>query len=92
MIVRVETASGSCHEVDFDTLAYRRLQLPVDPAEGVDRATLRRDGDELRLLQRPADPVIGKRWLLFLEPLDPAYDVTVRETTPVVAVEVIDVP
>jgi hypothetical protein len=90
MRIRVETESGSCHEVDTVAMTYRRLQLPVDPAPGSLRADLRRDGDTLRLLMVPTEPEIGKPWLLMLEPLNAAFRVTVRETTHVVAIEHMD--
>lgn len=87
MRLRVQTESGSCHEVDLTTLTYRRLQLPLDPSEGFNRANLRRDGDVLKLLGPPAEPVVGEPWVLVLEPLAEAAVWTVRATTPVVAIQ-----
>ena len=81
MKLRVLTESGSCHEVDMETLTYRRLQMPVDPSPESIRLDLRRDGDELRLLAPPAPPTIGEPWLLLLAPLAAGADVTVRTTT-----------
>lgn len=88
MKLRVLTESGSCHEVEG--LTYRRLQVPVDPSPESIRLDLRRDGDDLRLLAPPADPVIGEPWTLLLAPLAQGADITVRTTTFVVSVETFD--
>lgn len=90
MILRVETESGTCHEVDLEALTYRRLQLPLSPSGRTARGELRRDGELLRLLQLPAEPRLGESWILLLAPLNPAFGVTIRETTPVVAIELIE--
>lgn len=86
MILRVETESGTCHEVDLEALTYRRLQLPLSPSDRTARDDLRQDGELLRLPQPPVEPRVGESWILLLEPLNPAFKVTIRQTTPVVAI------
>lgn len=87
MKYRVDTESGACHEVDTDTLTYRRLQLPVDPSDGSQYADLRRDGEWLSLLEEPPEPLVVRPWMFVLVPLNPRAEFTVRVTTPVVRVE-----
>lgn len=88
--MRVHTESGSCHEVDTDAMTYRRLQLPLDPLPGSARADLRRDGEQIGLLGFPQLPVIGEPWALVLAPLADGVVFSLRSTTCVVAVEVLD--
>lgn len=88
MKYRVYTASGAVHEVDVTGLTYQRFRAGR-PRAGMRLADLRRDGEQLRLLVAPDRPVVGFGWLLVLEPLDPAAEMTLRTTTPVTSFEMI---
>lgn len=85
----VYTGSGAVHEVDTEQLTYRRWRAGT-PRPGLNLAELRRDGGQLRLLQSPAPPVVGQGWELLLEPLAEEALVTVRTTTPVVGIEIVE--
>lgn len=89
MKLLVYTASGAVHEVDTAALTYCRYRVGR-PRRGTALAELRRDAEQLRLLQQPPAPVVGQEWVLMLEPLAEEAVCTMRTTTPVVAVEVVD--
>lgn len=87
----VHTASGTVYQFTKDGMKVRRLRHrnPVDP-EAEERSELRQDGLWLHLYE-PAIPVVGLPMVLAYEVLDPPQEegasVTIRTTTPVVAVE-----
>lgn len=83
--LRVSTESGTTYVLDLDRSVVTRLPASLDVAGPHARsAVLRRDGDEIRLLQPPA-VTVGAPMVLWL---DVTRDGTpsMRVTTPVVAV------
>lgn len=70
----VTTESGTRYE--FDGLKMRRIS----------DASMRRDGEWIALLSEP-HPFVGEPMFLTLEPLATDADVTMRITTPVIAIE-----
>lgn len=90
--MKVTTESGAVYEFTKDRSKFRRLKnkLPIDPEAEVPRSTLRQDGKWLKLF-KPAEPVVGFRMVLAVEPLDPPQfegaGMTIRETSVVVGIE-----
>ena len=90
--MKVTTESGAVYEFTKDGTRFRRLKnkLPIDPGAEVPRTDLRQDGKWLKLFT-PAEPVVGFRMNLAVEPLDPPQfegaTVTMRSTSVVVGIE-----
>lgn len=82
----IHTESGSVYQTTNDGRKIRRLvhRNPIDPEAEVPRVALRKDGYWLEL-QAPAEPVIGMRMILLLEPLGDG-DVTTRMTSVVIGI------
>lgn len=79
--------SGATYQVTNDGRKIRRLihREPIDPNAEVPRVALRGDGRWLAL-QAPAEPVIGMRMILLLEPLG-VGSVTTRMTSVVIGIQ-----
>lgn len=78
------TQSGSKHYVDHFENVYKRL--PGDASHEL-YASLRQDGELLSFFSATL-PNVGDDLIVVLQPLGEG-DVTVRRTTPVVAIEVV---
>jgi hypothetical protein len=78
--VKVGTKTGSVYEFDLEALAVRRVN------NGEQWAELRKDSEWVQLLLEP-EFFIGKPMYLALAPLSDEWDITMRETTPVVYIE-----
>jgi hypothetical protein len=96
----VTTASGACHLIDASgphgAATVTRFAVGSGaPCDGFRIADLRRDGAPVRLaaVQHRVGSefrdgvVIGQEMYLILEPLGENADLTLRRTTPVVAIE-----
>jgi len=96
----VTTASGAMHLIestdpDGTVTAIRVTAGPVGNDPRFPRGSLRRDDQPVRVTgvqhligtTMSNGIVVGRDMWLYLEPLDPAADLTLRRTTPVVAVE-----
>ena len=96
----VRTASGAIHLIESTgpggtVIASRVSAGPAGDDPRYPLGTLRRDGQTLTVtgVQHLVDGImsngiaIGLDMWLYLEPLDPATDLTLRRTTPVVEVE-----
>lgn len=83
----IHCASGATYQVTNGGRKIRRLihRNPIDPDAEVPRVALRGDGRWLSL-QAPAEPVLGMRMILLLEPLGDG-EVTTRMTSVVVGIE-----
>ena len=79
MTTIITTESGTRYALDGRWVT----RIPTD-----DTHAMRRDGERLKFWGEK--PVIGRRMILFLEPLngaDPAIATTMRTTTPVISIE-----
>lgn len=93
----VETSSGSRHLFSFgEGATYMRVpdetNTEPDPADP-DRYwsdSLRRDKDVLAVISDLPEPVIGQRFDFWITGLNPAAFGTLRSTTPVVSVALLD--
>lgn len=96
----VKTASGALHLIesgrpDGTVTATRMTPGPAGQNPAFPLGALRRDGSSLQLAGvyhlrgaiMTSGIVVGLDLYLYLEPLDPAAFLTVRRTTPVLAVE-----
>lgn len=83
----IHTESGSVYQTTNDGRRIRRLvhRKPIDPDAEVPRVALRKDGYWLDLLA-PAEPVVGMRLILLLEPLGEG-SVTTRMTSVVIGIQ-----